>query len=212
MNGNDDPDPDPASPLDTHLQGVLSGHGQDFKTARTKYGVDPTLLASIATLESGHGSSHAATAFNNPTGMMDPKNPKQFQKFNSIPDAIDATASDLSRNYLQKGLTTIPQIGAVYSPVRVGGKPVANDPKGTNKGWPGDVQKLYTQMGGTKTFFGPQSVGVGVNMMGGHPQPPPPSPNLSTPGEIPPPPSPAPVADSDSDSSSSSDQLGGHLG
>jgi hypothetical protein len=153
-------------PLDQYLGGALAGNGAAFENAGQKYGVDPRLLAAIATLESGHGTSRATKVYNNPTGMMDPKNPKQFQKFASIPDAIDATASNLSRNYLQQGLTTIPQIGAKYSPVGA-----SNDPNNTNAQWPGIVQKLYTQMGGTGTRFGPQQVGPAVAMMGGYNEP-----------------------------------------
>lgn len=150
-------------PLDQHLGGVLSGHGYTFEQAGAKYGIDPTLLAAIATLESGHGTSNYAKTYNNPTGMMDPKNPNQPLRYNSIPEAIDATAKDLSKNYLEQGLSTIPQIAAKYAPV--GAK---NDPKNTNKEWPGLVQKLYKQMGGTKEFFGPQQVGPAVNIMGGY--------------------------------------------
>ena len=150
-------------PLDSYLGGALAGQGGAFESAGQKYGVDPTLLASIATLESGHGTSHATTAYNNPTGMMDPKNPNQFQRFNSIPDAINATAKDLSQNYLQQGLSTIPQIGAKYSPPGA-----TNDPNKTNVQWPSQVQQIYSKMGGTRTMFGPQQVGPGVSMMGGY--------------------------------------------
>jgi beta-N-acetylglucosaminidase len=186
----DDPDPDP-SPLEAHLGGVLAGHGADFEAAGAKYGVDPILLASIATFESDHGRSPAARNYNNVMGVS---TPSPHHKFDSVEDSIDKGASNLSRNYLQQGLTTIPQIGAVYSPVRPSGQRVSNDPRGTNKEWPDTVQKFYTQMGGTNTFFGPQTVGVGVNMMGDHPQPPPPSPNWSpSPGEAPPPNQPPPI-------------------
>jgi len=124
------------------------------------------LLAAIATLESGHGKSPATKKYNNPTGMMDPKNPKKFLNYDTISDAIDATASDLSRNYLQQGLTTIPQIGAKYAPPGA-----SNDPKKTNAQWPGIVQKLYAQMGGTRTRFGPEQVGPAVDIMGGYNEP-----------------------------------------
>jgi hypothetical protein len=153
-------------PLDQYLGGALAGNGAAFEAAGQKYGVDPRLLAAIATFESGHGTSRATKMYNNPTGMMDPKNPKQFLKYDSISDGIDATARNLSENYLKQGFTTIPQIGAKYSPVGA-----SNDPNNTNAQWPGTVQKLYTQMGGTRTTFGPQQVGPAVATMGGYNEP-----------------------------------------
>jgi hypothetical protein len=214
MSNDDAPAPD-SSPLDQYLgKGVLAGKGYAFEAAGKKYGVDPTLLAAISAFESGYGNSPSARLNNNVMGEMVPSSPdqKQHQKFASVDDSIDAGAKILSNNYLQKGLTTIPQIAAVYSPVRPDGTPVANDREGTNWQWPGSVQKIYSKMGGENKFFGPQSTGIGVNMMGGYPQPPPPSQLRSSPGEKPPPPQPPPVADADSDSSSSSGQLGGHWG
>jgi hypothetical protein len=153
-------------PLDSYLGGVLAGQGAAFEQAGATYGVDPRLLAAIATFESGHGTSHLAKAYNNPTGMTVPNKPNQYQKFNSIPDSINATAKDLAENYLKRGLSTIPEIAAQYAPPGA-----ANDPNDTNAQWPGIVQKLYTQMGGTRTRFGPQQVGPGVAMMGGYNEP-----------------------------------------
>lgn len=216
---NLDPDPDPAgqSPLDDYLSGALAGHGKDFEVAGQKYGVDPKLLASIAMDESDHGRSHYTTAFKNPMGMMDPNSQNQTipLKYNSLSEGIDAAASTLSRK-IEKGLSTIPQLASEYSPVGLGGKPVPNDRRGTNKDWPGDVTQIYKSMGGDKARFGPQPVGAGVNMMGGYSQPPPPSPNLpaSDKKDMAPPPDPTPVAeaDSDSDSFAATHHLGGHLG
>jgi beta-N-acetylglucosaminidase len=175
-----DPDPDPwdefASadhPLDRYLGGALKGHGSAFEDAGAKHGVDPTLLAAIATLESGHGTSRVTTAYNNPTGMMDPKDPKNFQRFESIPDAIDATARDLSENYLKQGLGTIAQIGAKYSPpTDEKGRRTANDVYGTNAQWPSQVQQIYQKMGGNRIQFGPQLVGPAVAIMAGEEPPP----------------------------------------
>jgi hypothetical protein len=152
-------------PLDSYLSGALDRQGGAFEAAGQKYGVDPRLLAAIAIFESGHGSSRAAKMYNNPTGMMDPKNPKQFLKFDSIASGIDATARNLSENYLKQGFSTIPQIGAKYSPPGA-----SNDPNNTNAQWPGTVQKLYTQIGGTRTRFGP-GVGPAVDIMGGYNEP-----------------------------------------
>ena len=175
----------------------LAGKGLAFEAAGAKYGVDPALLASIATMETGHGTSRAAKENNSVMGGMTPSNTQQHQKFNSVEDSINAGASNLSRNYLQKGLTTIPQIAAVYSPVKPDGSPVKNDPHGTNKEWPGTIQQLYSKMGGDNKFFGPQPVGRAVNMMGGYPDAPPPDQLRSSPGEAPPKPAPPPLAQAD---------------
>jgi beta-N-acetylglucosaminidase len=151
-------------PLDSHLGGVLKGQGSAFEDAGHKYGVDPMLLAAIATLESGHGTSHAAVAYNNPTGMMDPnsKDQKQFIRYDSIPDAIEATARNLSQNYLQQGLSTIDQIASKYSP-----SDAKNDPHGTNREWPGQVRQIYQKMGGTQEYFGPAQVAKAIPIMRG---------------------------------------------
>jgi beta-N-acetylglucosaminidase len=153
-------------PLDQFLSGKLAGQGSAFESAGAQYGVDPTLLASIATFESGHGQSHAINAFNNVSGTMNPQNSSQFLLYDSVPDSINATARNLSQNYLAQGLTTIPQIGAKYSPVNA-----PNDPGRTNSQWPSSVSQLYSQFGGTKTNFAPtpvQGVGDAVNIMGNY--------------------------------------------
>jgi hypothetical protein len=145
MNGDDDDGPPPApsssSPFDKYFErekSVLRNKGYAFEAAGKKYGVDPALLASIAAFESGYGTSPAAKNFNNVMGEMAPSSPdqKQHQKFASVDESIDAAASNLSRNYLQKDLTTIPQIAAVYSPVGIDGKPVPNDREGTSPSFP----------------------------------------------------------------------------
>jgi hypothetical protein len=64
-------------------------------------------------------------------------------------------ASNLKRNYIDQGLTTIPAIGAKYAPVGA-----ANDPNKTNAEWPGEVTKIYSQLGRTPQLTGPELTGL----------------------------------------------------
>jgi hypothetical protein len=79
----------------------------------------------------------------------------------------DAAASNLVENYLKQGRSTIPEIGAKYSEPGA-----ANDPYGTSKDGRPKVQQIYTKMGGTRTRFGPQQVGPGVDIIRGYNEPP----------------------------------------
>jgi hypothetical protein len=150
------PAPTPQGPtladrFDSHFKGsALDGTGQDFVNAGYKYGIDPTLLASISSVETDKGTSHAVNAYNNVGGMMDPKSPNQtgFLKYNSVQEGIDAMASNLKRNYINQGLTTIPQIASLYSPVKPGGGHVINDPNDTNRTWPMSVAQVQKKFGG----------------------------------------------------------------
>src|SRR5260370_42360445 len=102
--------------------------------------------------------------------MMDSKskNQSQFMRFDSIPDAINATAKDLSENYLTQGVSTIADIGAKYAPTDA-----KNDPKHTNEQWPSQVSQIYRKMGGSRERFamGSQLVGPAVNLMVGYNEP-----------------------------------------
>jgi beta-N-acetylglucosaminidase len=150
------PAPTPSGPtladkFDDHFKNsALAGTGQDFVNAGYKYGIDPTLLASISSVETDKGTSHAVNAYNNVGGMMDPKSPNQtgFLKYDSVQEGIDAMASNLRRNYINQGLTTIPQIASVYSPVKPGGGHVVNDPYDTNRTWPMSVAQVQKKFGG----------------------------------------------------------------
>jgi hypothetical protein len=97
---------------------------------------------------------------------MDQAHPKQFLRYDSIPDSINDAARNLSQNYISQGLTTIPAIAAKYSPVGA-----SNDPNKTNAQWPGQVSRIYSAMGGSRTDFGPapaQAVGDAVSVMGNY--------------------------------------------
>ncbi|PHE31178.1 peptidoglycan DD-metalloendopeptidase family protein [Bacillus toyonensis] len=131
--------------LQPHLGGVFTGKAQAFLNAGTQNQIDPVLLAAIARLETGNGTSNAVKNYNNPGGLMDPSSSqmKGFMKFATLDEGINAMARNLYKNYIGMGITTIEAIGAKYAPPGA-----ANDPHGTNGLWPVLVTKFVTQMGG----------------------------------------------------------------
>ncbi|HDR4738265.1 TPA: peptidoglycan DD-metalloendopeptidase family protein [Bacillus cereus] len=131
--------------LQPHLGGVFTGNAQAFLNAGTQNQIDPVLLAAIARLETGNGTSNAVKNYNNPGGLMDPSSSqmKGFMKFATLDEGINAMARNLYKNYIGMGITTIEAIGAKYAPPGA-----ANDPHGTNGLWPVLVTKFVAQMGG----------------------------------------------------------------
>src|SRR4029077_1141922 len=91
------------------LGGVLAGTEAEFYKAGGKHGVDPRLLMSIAKFETGDGTSHMVRTKNNVAGITD-RSGQTYRTFPSVDDSIDYMASNLKRNYFDKGLTTIPAI------------------------------------------------------------------------------------------------------
>ncbi|PEX21381.1 M23 family metallopeptidase [Bacillus cereus] len=131
--------------LQPHLGGVFTGKAQAFLNAGTQNQIDSVLLAAIARLETGNGTSNAVKNYNNPGGLMDPSSSqmKGFMKFATLDERINAMARNLYKNYIGMGITTIEAIGAKYAPPGA-----ANDPHGTNGLWPVLVTKFVAQMGG----------------------------------------------------------------
>lgn len=119
--------------MEKHLSGKLSGTAKDFITAGQKYNLNPLFLAAIAQHETGNGSSRAILEKNNVAGMMGRNG---LRTYSTLQESIDAMASNLRRNYLNQGLTTISQIGAKYAPVGA-----SNDPTGLNNHWVTGVTK-----------------------------------------------------------------------
>lgn len=119
--------------MEKHLSGKLSGTAKDFITAGQKYNLNPLFLAAIAQHETGNGTSRAILEKNNVAGMMGRNG---LRTYNTLQESIDAMASNLRRNYLNQGLTTISQIGAKYAPVGA-----SNDPTGLNNHWVKGVTK-----------------------------------------------------------------------
>ena len=126
-----------ADDINKALKGKLDGKGGVFIQAQNKYGVNAAMLASICMLESGNGKSNLAQNKNNVGGVRIAGS-HTFRTFDKVDDCIMYMASFLKKSYVDKGLLTLPQIGAKYCPT--------NDPtdkKGTNGGWAGSVNSLY---------------------------------------------------------------------
>lgn len=119
--------------MESKLSGKLSGTAKDFIAAGKKYDLNPKFLASIAQHETGNGTSRAIHEKNNVAGMMGPNG---LRTYSTLQESIEAMASNLRRNYLNQGLTTISQIGAKYAPVGA-----SNDPTGLNNYWVTGVTK-----------------------------------------------------------------------
>jgi len=119
--------------MESHLGGKLSGTAKDFIAAGQKFDLNPLFLAAIAQHETGNGTSRAIQEKNNVAGMMGPNG---LRTYGTMQESIEAMASNLRRNYLNQGLSSISQIGAKYAPVGA-----SNDPTGLNNHWVTGVTK-----------------------------------------------------------------------
>ncbi len=72
----------------------LYGKGEVFIEKGEKYGVNPAVIASIAMVESGRGTSYAARIRNNVGGIMGRKGLRTFSK---VDDCIDVMARTLKK-------------------------------------------------------------------------------------------------------------------
>ena len=126
--------------MNNSLGGSLKNTGDIFASVGAKYGIDPALLAAIAVHETGNGTSNAVKNKNNVGGMMGKNG---LMTFSSIEEGIDKMASNLKRNYIDKGLTSIEAIQKKYAPVGA-----ANDPTNLNSNWVNGVKKYYKMFGG----------------------------------------------------------------
>jgi hypothetical protein len=133
-----------AEELNTQLKGVLKNTGDVFVEAGKKYQINPALLASIAIHETGNGTSNAAKYKFNVAGMMGKSGLKTYD---SIQDSIFDMARNLRKNYLDKGKTTIADIGAKYAPIGA-----ANDPTNLNNHWVNGVQRYFNTFTKTTDF------------------------------------------------------------
>lgn len=81
--------------------------------ACNQYEVSFDIALAIARLETGNFTSHAYKYKNNPGGLSINEKPMSFS---TIEEGVDAFVGNLSRNYIQKGLTTVEAIGKKYCP------------------------------------------------------------------------------------------------
>ncbi|MFJ7726546.1 glucosaminidase domain-containing protein [Neobacillus sp. NPDC097160] len=127
-----------ADKLNQVLGGKLKGMGEVFVNAGKRFNINPALLTAIAQHETGNGKSRAANEKNNIAGMMGINGLKSYS---SIEDSIMDMARNLSKNYLGKGLSSIPGIGAKYAPIGAD-----NDPSGLNNQWVSGVTKFFERL------------------------------------------------------------------
>lgn len=128
--------------LNKSALGGLAPYKQAFIDAGRKYGMTPDQVKigmAIAMLETGKGTSSAFRNKNNSMGIS--PNGGGPRSFGSVEEGIDYGMRNLKRNYFDKGLTTIEQIGAVYAPIGAD-----NDPRNLNQHWVKGVRKYRSSL------------------------------------------------------------------
>lgn len=128
--------------LNKSALGGLAPYKQAFIDAGRKYGMTPDQVKigmAIAMHETGKGTSAAFRNKNNSMGIS--PNGGGPRSFGSVEEGIDYGMRNLKRNYFDKGLTTIEQIGAVYAPIGAD-----NDPRNLNQHWVKGVRKYYNSL------------------------------------------------------------------
>lgn len=83
-----------------------------FRIAAEQYDIDFKLIYAIATLETGHFTSRLWRECNNPGGIKDW--PTGWKSFDTPFEGIMYMARMLKTGYIDKGLTTVRQIGLKY--------------------------------------------------------------------------------------------------
>lgn len=96
------------------------------------------LTVAISQHETGNYTSDAFKNKNNVGGVF--KN-GQLATYNSLEEGINGFINNLKKNYFDKGLNTIEEIGNKYCPVGA-----SNDPKGVNVYWIPTVTKNYNKL------------------------------------------------------------------
>jgi len=108
-----------AKKLDLSLNSSLSGYGMSFAKYSLEYNVDPYLVVAITLLETGctWNCSSLVKNCNNVGGMKGKGacNGGSYAVFESLDAGIEAMVSNLSRNYIQRGLVTPEQINTKYA-------------------------------------------------------------------------------------------------
>ena len=102
--------------LNRNLTSDLAGYGASFANYSIAYGVDPYLALAITLHETGctWNCSTLVKECNNVGGMKG-SGCGAYGRFDSLDAGIEAMISNLSRNYVSKGLTTPEAIGPRYA-------------------------------------------------------------------------------------------------
>lgn len=111
-NAMDKPFTGTAEDLNKNLSGVLAGKGEKLLDLQDKYGVSASGLAAMAMWESGRGTSKLARTKNNVGGV---RSGRSYKSYDSVDDCLESMASNLSRNYIAQGRTTVDSIGRKYA-------------------------------------------------------------------------------------------------
>ena len=143
-----------ANMLDAVFKEKLAGCGHIFVQYSNIYKVNPAFMASISCHETGYGTSNAIRTKNNCFGMMTSNG---FMEFDSLQEGIRRGISNLSRNYMNNGKTTLQAIQAVYCPVGA-----ENDPNNLNGNWQSTVKSIYKKITGKNIGSGTAFFGTGV--------------------------------------------------
>lgn len=128
----------------------LAQYAPAFVQIGRRYGIDPRFLVAIAGAETSFATDPNAgrdiTTGHNPFGMG------PHIQYPTWEAGIAAAASNLRRNYLDRGLTDVVSIRNKWAPASA-----ANDPQGLNSQWVNNVRAVLGQLGAPEVV-GPRRV------------------------------------------------------
>lgn len=111
-----------------------------IKEVADNYNVDYKLAIAISKHETGTYTSLAFKDLNNVGGMMYwTEKGMLLKRYDTLEEGIEAFVSNLKRNYIDMGLTSIEEIQKKYAPVGI------ND-NGTNQYWVSGVSRYYEEL------------------------------------------------------------------
>lgn len=111
-----------------------------IKEVADNYNVDYKLAIAISKHETGTYTSLAFKDLNNVGGMMHwTEKGMLLKRYDTLEDGIEAFVSNLKRNYIDMGLTSIEEIQKKYAPIGI------ND-NGTNQYWVSGVSRYYEEL------------------------------------------------------------------
>jgi len=117
-------------PMDRYIktEGFDSGRRGMVQRYAAQYRVDWRLIEAIIIHETGNRTSRAFRQLNNSCGMMGRNG---LMRFESEAAGVRACASNIRRNYLNRGLKTMEQMNTKYA---------------TSRAWAGKIQHFYQRL------------------------------------------------------------------